>query len=164
LSELTDSIGEIISKIYGYVCVLASSFLESSRKTKIISICAAVVVIFLLMQLFSGPPPRPTRKSLGLRSLNKKDANDDEWVLALVRGQTISKLGEIEAKPGEPLSVRPDVQAEGRGLSIGLIVEGKAGEKYVGGAIKNGEWMPAPTFTVVSQAGKIIYNGQFEYG
>lgn len=165
LSELAKSISEVMSRLPGYMRIVASEFLESSRKTKItISICAGVVAILLLGQLFSGPPPLPTKKSIGLRSLTKNDTNGDEWVLALVRGQPVSQLAESGVKPGEPVSVTLDVQVAGKVLSIGLIVQGQSGEKYVGGAIKNGKWLPAPTFIVVNEAGKIIGDGQFEYG
>ena len=165
LNKLMKFSGEILSKLPGYMRIITSEFLESSRKTKIITgICAGVVAIFLLGQLFTGPAPSPTRKNLGIRSLTKKDSTGDEWVLSLVRGQPVSKLAESGAKPGEPVSVSLNVQAAGKVLSIGLIVEGQAGEKYVGGAIKNGEWLPAPRFTVVNEEGKIIGKGQFEYG
>ena len=84
--------------------------------------------------------------------------------LVLVRGQPVPKPAQGEAKPGEPVSVRLDVQVTDKVLSIGLIVEGQAGEKYVGGAMKKDEWLAAPTFKVVDEAGKLIGSGQFEYG
>ncbi len=165
LNELKEFIGEVISNVPGYMRIITSEFLESSLKTKIIiSICAGVVAILLLGQLFSGPAPLATKKNIGLRSLTKNDTNGDEWVLAIVRGQPVSKLAQSESKPGEPVSVTLDVQVTGKVLSIGLIVQGQAGEKYVAGAIKNGKWLPAPTFIVVNEAGKIIGKGQFEYG
>ncbi|MBW8035032.1 MAG: hypothetical protein FVQ79_05195 [Planctomycetes bacterium] len=165
MSELTDSIVEILSRLPGYMRIIASGFLESSRKTKIIiSVCAGIVAILLLGQLLSGPASSPTKKSIGLRSLTQKDSNDDEWSLALVRGQVVSQLSKNGAKPGTPVTVIPDVQVTDKGLSIGLIVEGQVGEKYVGAAVKNGKWPPAPTFKVVDEAEKIIGQGQFEYG
>lgn len=165
MSELTDSIVQMLSKLPGYIRILLSGFFESSRKTKIIiSICLGLAAIFLLASLFSGSPCHPTKKSIGLRSLTKKDNNGDEWELVLVRGQPVPKPAQGEGKPGEPVSVRLDVQVTGKVLSIGLIVEGQAGEKYVGGAMKNDEWLAAPTFKVVDEAGKLIGQGQFEYG
>lgn len=165
MSELTDSIVEIISKLPGYARILVSGFLESSLKTRIItSVCTGVVIIFLLGQLFSGSSSAPTKKSIGLRSLTQSDDNGDEWVLSLVQGQVVSQLSDKEAKPGAPVTVKPDVQVNGDVLSIGIIVEGQAGEKYVAAAVKNGKWPPPPTFTVVDQGEKVIGNGQFEYG
>jgi hypothetical protein len=165
LSELAESIREIISKIPGYISVISSEFQGSSRKTKIIiSVCIGVVAIFLIGQMFRGPSKRITKKSLRLRSLTQKDINGDVWTLSLVSGQPTPKKAVDGSKPGAPITVTPDVKSTRNMLSIGIDAEGQGGEKYVAAAIKNGNWPAPPTFKVVNEAGKIIGEGRFKYG
>jgi len=100
---------------------------------------------------------------MGLSALSMTDANGDKWVLDLAKGQTASGLKD-GAKPGSPLLVTTDVQISGRDVSIGLIVEGQAGEKYAGGVQKNKQWQPPPGFKIVNDAGKTLTTGRFKYG
>jgi hypothetical protein len=51
-----------------------------------------------------------------------------------------------------------------REVSIGLEVRGKAGETYCAGADKNGTREQPPGFTILSEAGDKLTEGQFEYG
>jgi Flp pilus assembly protein CpaB len=108
--------------------------------------------------------PDSSRRQPGLSSLSITDENGDEWVLGLARGQSISGLKNSNAKPGRPLLVKTDVQIKGRNVYIGLIVEGQAGEKYVGGVRKNSQRQPAPVFTIVDEAGTVLASGRFKYG
>ena len=48
--------------------------------------------------------------------------------------------------------------------SIGITVEGQAGEKYIGGAVKNGKREPEPEFIIVNEKARILGMGKFEYG
>ena len=82
----------------------------------------------------------------------------------MVKGQSISSLKENSSKSGPPLLVRTDVQIKGRDVSIGLVVEGQAGEKYAGGIRKNGQSLPPPFFNIVDEAGKVLASGRFKYG
>ena len=108
--------------------------------------------------------PASSRQQLGLSSLSVTDENSDKWVLDLDKGQSVSSLKDSAAKTGPPLLVKTDVQIKGRDVSIGLIVEGQAGEKYVGGVQKNGQWQPPPAFAIVNEAGKTLTSGRFKYG
>ena len=138
---------------------------SEKKKTVAIAIGAIVVVVVigaLLHSIFSSPAS--SRQQLGLSSLSTTDENGNKWVLDLAKGQSLTGLKDSSAKAGPPLLVKTDVQISGRDVSIGLVVEGQAGEKYAGGAQKNGQWQPAPAFTIVNEAGKTLTSGRFKYG
>ena len=137
---------------------------EKKRTIVIVSVAVVAVVVIgaLLRSIFSSPAS--SRQQLGLSSLSTTDENGDKWVLDLAKGQSLSGLKDSNAKPGPPLLVKTDVQINGRDVSIGLIVEGQAGEKYAGGVQKNGQWQQAPAFNIVSEAGKVLTSGRFKYG
>jgi hypothetical protein len=140
---------------------------NSSGKKKTIAIASAAVVALvvigvLLRGIFSSPAS--SRQQLGLSPLSLTDENGVKWVLDLAKGQSLSGLRDSSAKTGPPLLIKTDVQISGRDVSIGLIVEGQAGEKYAGGVQKNGQWQPAPAFDIVNEAGKVLTSGRFKYG
>jgi pilus assembly protein CpaB len=108
--------------------------------------------------------PDSSRQLLGLSSLSATDENRDKWILDLVKRQPLSSLEGSGAKPGPPLLVKTDVQISGRNISINLIVEGQAGEKYAVGIRKNRQRQPAPGFNIVDEAGKVLTSGKFKYG
>ena len=139
---------------------------NSSGKKKRIAIASAVVVIVVIGALLHGifSSPASSRQQLGLSSLSTTDENGDKWVLQLAKGQTRASLKENIAEIGPPLLVKTDIQIKGRDVSIGLVVEGQAGEKYVGGVQKNGLWQPPPAFNIVNKAGKVLTSGRFKYG
>ncbi|MHC4557876.1 MAG: hypothetical protein ACYS80_11305 [Planctomycetota bacterium] len=139
---------------------------NSSQKKKIIltaSIAGASIVVIgvLFLSLSSSTP---SRQQLGLSTLSMTDENRDKWVLDAVKGQPVSLIRDSSAKPGTPLLIKTDVQISGRDVSIGLVVEGQAGEKYVGGASKNGRVQPPPSFKIVDETGKTLTTGTFKYG
>jgi hypothetical protein len=72
------------------------------------------------------------RQEIGLTLLSKTDKNGDKWVPELAKGQSPSSLKNSSDKSGPPLLIKTDVQISVRDVSIGLVVEGQAGEKYVG--------------------------------
>jgi hypothetical protein len=92
------------------------------------------------------------------------DENGDKWVLDPVKGQSLSRFKDSSPKPGPPLLVKTDVQTKGRSISIGLVIEGQAGEVYQPGATKNGSRVPAPKFRIIDGSGKVVGSGLFEYG
>ena len=92
------------------------------------------------------------------------DENGDKWVLDLAKGQSLSTIKGSDRKPGPPLLIKTDVRIGRQDVSIGLVVEGQAGEKYAGGAKKNRRWRPPPRFKIVDEAGKTLTNGAFKYG
>lgn len=139
---------------------------NSPDKKKIIIIASiAVMSVVLIGAVLRGvmSSPKTSRQQMGLSALSLTDANGDKWVLDLAKGQSTSGL-KAGTKPGPPLLVKTDVQISGRNVSIGLIVEGQAGEKYAGGVQKNKQWQPAPSFKIVNEAGKTLTTGRFKYG
>lgn len=139
---------------------------SSVKKKKVIIASAAIVAVIVIGALLRGifSSPASSRQELGLSSLSTTDENGDKWILDLVKGQSPSSLKDSSAKTGPPLLVKTDVQISGRNVSLGLIVEGQAGEKYAGGVQKNGQWQPAPAFNIVNEAGKVLNSGRFKYG
>ena len=84
--------------------------------------------------------------------------------LSLLKGQSARNIASADKKPGEPLIVKPEAEINRRNLTVGVTLQGQAGEKYVPGVQKNGQWQNAPTFQLVSETGKVIAAGRFEYG
>lgn len=109
----------------------------------------------------SAPSPEPTQEIV-FASLAVKDSSGDDWYLALAGVPPQAR--DSGKKPGAPLSVKADVQGHGQSISIGLIIEGHAGEVYGPGAAKNGRKRPAPKFTVFDETGTVLGSGSFEYG
>ena len=140
---------------------------KQSEKKKIIAIAsAAAVTIVVIGALLSRTllSPASSRQEIGLTSLSVTDDNGDKWVLDLAKGQSLAGLKDSSAKPGPPLLVKTDVQISGSDVSIGLIVEGRAGEKCAGGVQKNNQWQQPPAFNIVDEAGKTLASGRFKYG
>ena len=137
----------------------------SERKKIIIIASVAVVSVVVIGALLRGvfSSSKTPRQQMGLSALSMTDASGDKWVLDLDKGQSAYSLKD-GAKPGPPLLVKTDVQISGRDVSIGLIVEGQAGEKYASGVQKNKQWQPPPGFKIVDEAGKTLTSGRFKYG
>ena len=155
---------EIISAI---ISKFSDDYRDSSPKTKIVliaSVAAALVLVIGVSFRSCRVSSTSYQRQLGLSSLSVTDKNGDKWVLELAKGQALSGLKSSRAKPGPPLVVKTDVQTGGREVSIGLVVEGQAGEKYVGGVKKNEQLQPPPRFKIVDKAGKVLTTGLFKYG
>jgi hypothetical protein len=68
-------------------------------------------------------------------------------------------------KAGPPILVKADVQKVGeREVSIGLVLEGQAGEPYRPVVKKNGSPLSAPKLRIVNEAGQVLVQGDFQYG
>lgn len=145
------------------------------KKVPLIVAGVAVLVIGVGMAVRSGnspaPEPSPTPhpvpspvagQEFTLSSLTAKDDAGDNWMLSLagVPPQGIAD----GVKPGAPVSVKADVQGAGLHKSIGLLIEGAAGELYSPVVLKNGGSLPPPKFTVLDESGATIGSGWFEYG
>jgi hypothetical protein len=132
---------------------------------KIVLIVSGTALILFVGVLFrSGRLVSAFRRQLGLSLLSATDANGDKWVLQPASGQKLSRFKDGDTKPGLPLLVRTDVQTKGRNISIGLVIEGQAGEVYQPGATKNGGRVAAPKFKIVDESGNVVGSGPFEYG
>lgn len=96
---------------------------------------------------------------------------DGAWSLSC-RGNT-GKLRKLEVTAGEtipltlgaPLTAKAEVRRTGAGVVyISATLVGQAGEKYAPGATRKGRRQPAPKFKILSEKGKKLASGQFEYG
>jgi len=160
---------------------------KSSQTTKVPLILVGVAVLAILVGVvvrsFNSPSTPPTSdpasaltgepaplpaawpepsQQIKFSSLAASDDSGDTWTLGL-KGVP-PRMPENGLRPGVPLSVKADVNGSGRSISIGLIIEGQAGEVYEPGAAKNGQRRPAPKFTVLDESGTVLGSGSFEYG
>lgn len=68
-------------------------------------------------------------------------------------------------KPGSPITVKTDVRRVNSGMvSIGLVLEGRAGETYRPAIKKDNGVLPAPWLRIIDKQGKVIDEGEFAYG
>ena len=152
------------------VSAIMSSFIKdmSSRRAKVFLFCIATGIIILIGgmvllfrgQSLSSPGPRET-----LSALSVTDENGNKWNLDLVKGQQFSRTSKDDKKPGPPLLVSTNtMKINDSRLSIGIEVKGQAGEKYIGGAVKNGKLEPEPRFMILDEKARILDKGKFEYG
>ncbi len=149
---------------------IMSSFIKdmSSRRGKVFLLCIAsgiFIIIGGMLLLFRGQ----SSSSPGLReafsALSVTDENGNKWNLDLVKGQRFASISKSDKKPGPPLLVSTNtMKINDRKLSIGIEVKGQAGEKYIGGALKNGKREPEPQFKIVDEKRRVLTSGKFEYG
>jgi hypothetical protein len=152
------------------VSAIMSSFIKDmySRKAIVFLFCIAaglIIIIGGMLLLFRGQSSAyPTLRET-LSALSATDENGNKWSLDLVKGQQFSHTSKNDRKPGTPLLVSTNtMKINGSRISIGIEVKGQAGEKYVGGAVKNGKLEPEPQFIIVDERARIIDRGKFEYG
>ena len=122
---------------------------------------ATVCVTIMVISLRGIHPSSGSRRDF---EIVQKDQNGDLWSLHLVKGHSLSRLKRIGKEPGPPLVVKVDVTRQNRNVSFDLILEGKAGEKYIAGIKKNGQIMPPPRYKIVDESGKVLKTGTFKYG
>jgi hypothetical protein len=148
--------------------ILSSIFKDMfSRRGKIVLIGIAAAALVVIVGLFSliGRSSSSILKPADLSPLSVTDEIGNKWTLELVRGQPLSRISNSNNKPGPPLIVRTNTRKISNGrFSIGITVEGQAGEKYIGGAIKNEKREPEPQFMIVDEKARILARGKFEYG
>ena len=150
--------------------VLLSYFKGISTKTKIILAGFAVVLIILLgfFVFRNGDQPIASEVPQSIANLSPlaiTDANGLTWSLEPVRGQPLSLINQSGKKPGQPLIIKTNtIKINEQTISIGLVVEGQAGEKYVAGVMKGRSREPQPIFRILDEKGRTLATGRFEYG
>lgn len=149
-------------------------------KTQYLLVAVGVVVaVLLLASLRKRPAPIPAARgpqraavpqaaapmSQQESSLRRTDAEGNTWSLDLAGGQSLAALESGGAKAGMPIVVKTDIQRSGeREVSVGLLLEGQAGEPYRPVVKKNGTQVAAPGLRVVNEAGQVVTQGTFRYG
>ncbi|MHC4204289.1 MAG: hypothetical protein ACYSTT_06535 [Planctomycetota bacterium] len=147
--------------------IISSIFKDlSSRRGKVVLVCIiAAVLIVIMSEIFVNQDQPSSLQKSTLSALSVTDEIGDKWTLELVRGQPLSRITNSGKEPGSPLLVRTNTRKISNSeFSIGITVEGQAGEKYIGGAKKNGKLEPEPEFVIVNEKEKILARGKFEYG
>lgn len=150
--------------------VLLSFFKDMSTRTKILLAGLAPVLIVLLGILVfrnrdHAPPSALPQGIASLSPLSITDANGLTWSLEPVRGQPISLINESGKKPGPPLVIKTNtIKINEQTISIGLVIEGQAGEKYIAGVMKGDSREPQPIFRIFDEKGRTLATGRFEYG
>lgn len=137
---------------------------DSVSKKKIIIVGSAAVILVAIACIKLFWPSSPGAERIELTAPSTQDANGDMWSLQLLKGQSSQIIAQAGVKPGPPLLVKPEVAVRGRMVEVSVTVQGQAGEKYVPGVQRNDKWLPPPKFRLVSETGKVLADGQFEYG
>jgi hypothetical protein len=118
-----------------------------------------------MLLLFRGQSSSSPGLRETLSALSVTDESGNKWNLDLVKGQRFLGISKNGKKPGPPLLVSTNtLKINDRKVSIGIKVEGQAGEKYIGGALKNGKREPEPQFKIVDEKRRVLTSGKFEYG
>jgi len=86
-----------------------------------------LVIIALLIAVFSPSKPDAPRLNK-LTAPAMRDANGNVWTLQLFKGQASFVGG--KDKPGPPLTIKTYSEGFGNIITIGVQLEGRAGEKY----------------------------------
>jgi len=99
-----------------------------------------------------------------MRRVHKTDERGVDWALTPMAGRS-SATGRSDAATKPEIVVKTDIfQRGGREVLIGLILEGRDGQRYQPVVSKSGARLPAPTLRIVDEAGKVILNDSFRYG
>ena len=127
-----------------------------------------IVLVLLLAVLFYAKQNPGSRVSVPdggqSASLSRTDANGVAWSLDQVGGAVVSTVPD-RPKAGPPLLVSANVQrVADREMSIGLVLQGQAGEQYRPAVKKNGTPQAAPKLRILNEAGEVITQGSFQYG
>lgn len=124
-------------------------------------IAAGIPVSALFFEPAGTNPAFPSDEQYESGVLRKADNLDGVWALQQAgRPSVLSRR-----KPGSPIVVKTTVHRVGSGtVSIGLVLEGRAGETYRPAVTKNRSSLPAPWVQIVDEQGRVIGEGRFEYG
>ncbi|UCF16074.1 MAG: hypothetical protein JSW59_01165 [Phycisphaerales bacterium] len=106
--------------------------------------------------------------------LTERDSAGNEWTFDTSRvrgGAARGVLGDFEIPPGgttsfqigPPLQIKTSMEKRGRDALVRFHLEGRAGELYAPGALKNGKDIPEPQFQIVAAGGQTVHSGQFEF-
>ena len=149
------------------VHAVLSSFLPNSRRAKMVLAGAALIAVVALTWIILRRSPANVSPyaELALRPLEATDANGNRWRVELAVAQPFASVRQSGVEPGPPLHVKTDVQKHSASeVSIGLVLEGQAGERYRPDIRRNGTVLPAPEFRVMDQKGRVVFADAFKYG
>jgi hypothetical protein len=102
--------------------------------------------------------------------LAKADAAGEKWRISALgsakkEGLEIRAGETLALKLGPPLKTKIETRAiDGGRVVISLVLEGQAGEQYAPRAVKGDETPRPPKLKILDEAGKVLAQGNFEYG
>lgn len=130
----------------------------------LVGLLAVVLLVVVLLKSPVNKPNPVSRPWFSSASLSQTDANGVAWSLDQAGGPIVSTEPN-GPKAGPPILVKADVQKVGeREVSIGLLLEGQAGEQYRPVVKKNGSPVAAPRLRIVNETGQVVVQGDFQYG
>ncbi len=140
------------------------------KTTDQLRLAGIIVLVLLLAFLFyQKQNPRsgtavPTRGGAQAAALSRTDANGVAWSLDAAGGGMVSTEPN-GPKAGPPILVSANVQrVADREVSIGLVLQGQAGEQYRPAVKKNGTTQAPPKLRILNEAGQVVTQGDFAYG
>ncbi len=140
------------------------------KTTDQLRLAGIVVLVLLLAFLFlQKQNPRsgttvPAPSGAQAASLSRTDANGVSWSLDSAGGAIVSTESN-GPKAGPPILALANVQrVADREFSIGLVLQGQAGEQYRPAVKKNGTPIAAPKLRILNEAGQVVTQGDFQYG
>jgi hypothetical protein len=106
--------------------------------------------------------------------LTETDSAGNKWTFDTSRvrgGAGKGVLGDFEVRPdettsfqiGPPFQIKTYIEDKGKDTLAGFHLEGRAGELYAPGALKNGKDIPAPQFQIIARSGQTVHSGQFVF-
>ena len=140
------------------------------KRTDLLRAAGLAVLLLIIIWLFLKNPVPPSKPAGSTpaggqsSSVSQTDANGVAWALDQAGGALLSTEPNAP-KAGPPILVKTDVQKVGdHEMSIGLLLEGQAGEQYRPAVKKNGSPLSAPKLRIVNEAGQVVTQGDFQYG
>lgn len=102
--------------------------------------------------------------------LTETDTAGDRWVFKMAKAGA-GPLDDFEIRPGEttsfrigpPFQTRSFMENRQGNVLVGFDLKGRAGERYVPGATRNGKEVPEPQFKIIDSSGHVAKSGQFEF-
>lgn len=123
-----------------------------------------IIWLFLKNPVPGSKPAGSTPAGGQSSSVSRTDANGVAWTVDQASGALLATEPNAP-KAGPPIVVKTDVQQVGdHEMSIGLLLEGQAGEQYRPVVKKNGSPLSAPKLRIVNEAGQVVTQGDFQYG
>jgi hypothetical protein len=140
------------------------------KRTDLLRAAGLAVLLIILIYLFLNKPgpqsPQGTSGPAGgpSTSVSRTDANGVAWTIDQAGGGIVS-TDPNAPKAGPPILVVANVQrVADREVSIGLILQGQAGELYRPVVKRNGTPVAAPKLRILNEAGQVVTQGDFAYG
>jgi hypothetical protein len=138
---------------------------DQLRAVVLIALLLILVFLFLKNPVPGSKPGASTPAGGSSSSVSKSDANGVAWSLDQAGGGSLLSTEPNAPKAGAPIVVKTDVQkVADREVSIGLLLEGQAGEQYKPMVKRNGTPVAAPRLRIVNEAGQVMAQDSFQYG